>query len=117
MMLETIKQIALNTVESTKPTAFFVRTISTVNPLSIVFDQKITLDATKIIVPETLTKRTVKLEIEVKIEESEGHKHVVKVTEATLDGGLKVGDKVLLAREQGGQRYIIIDRVVTYDSD
>lgn len=116
-MLETIKQVALNAVESTKPAAFFVRTITSVNPLTIVFDQKITLDASRLIVPESLTKRKVKLEIEVETEETSRHKHLVRVKEAMLDGSLKTGDKVLLVREQGGQRYIIIDRVVTDDTN
>ncbi len=34
-------------------------------------------------------------------------KHVI-----TVYNGLKIGEKVLLARQQGGQKYIVIDRVM-----
>ena len=52
-------------------------------------------------------------ETEEETEAEQGHKHKIKgKKKITVDNSLKVGDIVLIAREQGGQRFIVIDKAV-----
>ena len=45
-------------------------------------------------------------------EPKDGHKHQIKGRKRiTIHNGLTVGEKVLLLRTQGGQNYVVIDRV------
>jgi len=82
-MLNTIKQTVLETLEAMKPVAVMIGTITKTNPLEVTIDQKLKPDADFLIVPEALAQKD-----------------------------LKVGDRVVLIRVQGGQQYLILDRVV-----
>ena len=82
-MLNTIQQTVLETLEAMKPVAVMIGTITKTNPLEVTIDQKLKPDADFLIVPEALAQKD-----------------------------LKVGDRVVLIRVQGGQQYLILDRVV-----
>lgn len=82
-MLNTIKQTVLETLEAMKPVAVMIGTITKTNPLEVTIDQKLRPDEDFLIVPEALAQKD-----------------------------LKVGDMVVLIRVQGGQQYLILDRVV-----
>jgi len=71
-------------------------TASAPDPLEISIDQKLILSADFLIVPESLMHLELHLQ---------GDPVVVRQ-------GLTVGDRVLLLRVQGGQRYVVFDRVV-----
>lgn len=68
------------------------------NPLTVTIEQKMTVEKEHLIVPESLTDYTVKCEID-------GSTKDLKVKNA-----LKTGDKIILLREQGGQRFLILDK-------
>jgi hypothetical protein len=42
---------------------------------------------------------------------SPSHKHAVGKIQITVHNGLVVGDEVILLRQQGGQKYIVVDRI------
>lgn len=86
-------------------------TVTKAYPLEVNVDQRFTIDADFLIVPESLTPYEISLQ----------HNHTTD-TGTTGDAltqpvvirrGLQVGDKVVLLRMQGGQKYLILDRVVS----
>lgn len=112
-LLVVIKQAALDAVENVKPTAFMFGTIEGTKPLRVKIDQKLVLDEVFLSLTRNVTKYTVDIELEEETESEQGHKHKVKgKKKITVDNSLKAGDVVLIAREQGGQRFIIIDKAV-----
>jgi hypothetical protein len=110
-MLNAIRQAALSAMEAGNPVAIMFGTVMKENPLEVNVDQRFTLDADFLIVPESLTAYEVDLQ----------HSHTS--TGGTTDDaltqpvvirpGLKVGDRVILLRMQGGQKYLIMDKVVS----
>lgn len=100
--LKVIKQAAVEAVEARNPVAICYGQVTSASPLNILVDQKMTLSSAQLVVPEHLTN----YEMDMKLK-SGGTKQTYIVYSA-----LKKGDKVLLVREQGGQKYIVIDRMV-----
>ena len=100
--LKLIKQAAVEAVEAGNPAAICYGQVTSVSPLKIFVDQKMTLGSAQLVVPEHLTDYDVDFKLK-----SGGTKQTYIV-----HGALKSGDKVLLVREQGGQKYIVIDRMV-----
>ena len=100
--LKLIKQAAVEAVEAGNPAAICYGQVTSASPLKIFVDQKMTLGSAQLVVPEHLTD----YEMDMKLK-SGGTKQTY-----IFYGALKKGDKVLLVREQGGQKYIVIDRMV-----
>lgn len=114
-LLAVIKQAALDAVESVKPAGFMFGTVVSSKPLKVKIDQKVTLEEAFLTLTRNVTKHATTVEVEWETEEAgqPEHKHKIKgKKKITVDNSLKNGDIVLIAREQGGQRFIIIDRVV-----
>lgn len=110
-MLDQIKRAAMEAIEAGSPVAIMFGTVTGVDPLEVSVDQRLSLDADFLIVPESLTRYEINLQ----------HAHTVPsggVTGEALPSlivirpGLQQGDRVLLLRMQGGQRYLILDKVV-----
>lgn len=113
-MLETIKQAAVDAVEAAKPAAFFFGKVESISPIEVRIEQKTVILARFLIVPEQFSRRTVHLQGEMQTETESGHQHTVRIDqEVAIASPLAVGDTVILARVQGGQRYLILDRVVS----
>ncbi|RJE84271.1 DUF2577 domain-containing protein [Paenibacillus sp. 1011MAR3C5] len=83
-MLELIKKAGAGAVEASNPVNILYGEIVSVHPLSVRVDQRFTLPAGFLILTESLALR-----------------------------GLEQGDRVLLLRMQGGQRYVVLDRTVS----
>jgi hypothetical protein len=81
-LIKLIKKAAIEAVNATNPAAVCFGKVTSANPLKIYVEQKLTLTAKQLVLAR-------------------------KVTENRL----VVGDEVILFREQGGQRYIVVDRV------
>lgn len=80
--IETIKKAALEAVEASKPCAVVFGTVASITPLKINVEQKLFLSDLQLI------------------------------KTAAVSGALQIGDKVLLLRVQGGQKYVIWDKVI-----
>ena len=85
-------------------------------------EQRITLSAEALILPKKFTDHTVKISgknIGDFYFSPDGssepvdppHTHAVGEIEITVRGGLKAGDKLILIRQQGGQKYLIFDLI------
>ena len=95
-----MKQIAVNAVENGKPADYCFGEVICKSPLQVSVEQKIILDTAQLILTRTVTE----FETEITIE---GKRHKIKV-----HNELEAGDKVVLLRQKGGQKFLIIDRVV-----
>ena len=82
-----VKKAALEAVEAIKPVAVVFGRVASVSPLSVRVDQKLALTRDMLTVAAG-TRR---------IEE--------------VQPGLQAGDEVILLRMQGGQKYIVVDRI------
>ncbi|MRN57033.1 DUF2577 domain-containing protein [Paenibacillus monticola] len=96
-MLDIIKKASLGAVGSTNPVAFSYGTVTSAVPLQIQIDQRFILSGPALVLPETVMES--KLELDGK--------------EIVLRRGLESGDRVLLVRMQGGQSYLVLDRLVS----
>ena len=100
-MISLIKQAAIEAVEQNSPTSITYGEVTSVNPLEINIDQKFSISKEFIF----LTSNVIDKETEITIDDGIKNK-------AVIFDGLKEGDEVLLLRAQGGQKYIILDRLV-----
>jgi hypothetical protein len=98
---EVIKKTAMEAVKAGDPSDIVYGTVASVNPVSIQIDQKLTLTKEFI----TLTSNVKDYEVYVSVDG--GAKQKMKVF-----NGLKKGDSVIMLKSQGGQKYVVIDRII-----
>ncbi|MBB6633565.1 DUF2577 domain-containing protein [Cohnella thailandensis] len=91
-LLQVIKQAGAGAVGASQPVAILTGTVVKIDPLEVTVDQRFTLMADFLIVPESLTE--------------------YKIEELLIRKRLETGDKLILLRVQGGNQYLILDRAV-----
>lgn len=128
-LLKTIKKAAVEAVNASNPASLMYGTVQSVSPLTIYVDQKLIIPESFIIVPEHLTDYETEItfdDADIKqiyttwnmgeTQESSQAKLSFKQPavkhKITVYNALKQGDKVLLLRQQGGQKFLVLDRVV-----
>ena len=113
-LLNAIKQAPTEANDASKPVQVCFGKVTSSSPLQILVDQKMTLGSAQLVVPEHLTDYEIEMTVkDWNTETSSNHTHPIKgKKKVVMHGALKSGDKVLLVREQGGQKYIVIDRMV-----
>lgn len=126
-LVEAIKQLATAAVNATKPMEFSFGIVDTSNPLTIRLNQKMLLSDEFLILTNAVKDHSVDITVSWNTLD-ETHKHengnqgkpTAEVThkhgirgrkKITIHNGLTAGEKVLLFRVQGGQNYVVIDRV------
>ncbi|HBG1037138.1 TPA: DUF2577 domain-containing protein [Clostridioides difficile] len=82
-LLQIIKKTAIDAVETSNPIRIVFGIIESISPLKVKIEQKLSIDDFFLIQTETFKRYTDK----------------------------KVGDKLVLIRMQGGQQYLILDRM------
>lgn len=96
---EGIKKLAMSAIENSQPCDVCFGTVSAVNPLAIqVEDLKMTLGASFVTVPDYLKDWTIQVTVD------------GKSGTGVLPWALKVGDRVILVKKAGGQKYVILGR-------
>lgn len=104
---EMIKRAAMDAVKASKPATILYGEVVTTSPLKIKVADNISLGREHLIVPERLTDYEVNMEYDEPVGDSFVHRRILY----TVRSALKVGDKVILVRDQGGQRFLIVDRL------
>lgn len=99
-MLETIKKAAMEAVAASAPTNVLFGIVEGVGPLQIRIDQKTILPAEFFVLTSNVRQR----KIIARAEQAESKNY-------TVDNTLHTGDKVLLLSQQGGQLYVILDKL------
>lgn len=128
---DSIKTIALNALEASKPSGIFFGTVTSVSPLKIQVEQKMTLGIEFLVLSSLVQDFTVSMTVDHQTEAETEHTHAVHDTYSgggssdptdhlheykgtksfRVHLGLKAGEKVILLRVQGGQQFIVLDRV------
>ena len=112
-MVELIKMAALGAVDESKPTAIIFGNVVSAVPLKINIDQKLTLNASQIILTNNVKDYEVEMTVEHITEESDNHTHAYKGKKKfKIHNGLVVGDQVIMLQMQGGQKFVVLDKVV-----
>lgn len=114
--LKMIKQASLDAVDNSKPVFIEFGTVTTVSPTSIMLEQKLTLTETQIVLCNGVKDYKVMVDMEWESGDTacQGVEHCHKIAgrkEMCIYNGLVVGEKVVLVRLQGGQKYLVVDRV------
>lgn len=117
-LTEVIKKAALEAVNATDPSAITFGTVVSIDPLEIYIDQKLILASEFIILTKNVTDYEITMSFDIETDSVEletepmEHSHNVGGTHTfTVHNALKVDDKVILLRQQGGQAYIVLDKI------
>lgn len=123
-LLNDIKIAALEAVSAACPCEIKFGTVASVNPLAVRLEQRITLSGGMLILPQKFTDHKIRISAGniadhyFTSDDNSGsepvkppHTHAVGEMEITVHGGLKSGDKLILIRQQGGQKYLIFDKI------
>lgn len=107
-MFDVIKQLALDVMEGHTYSGFCIGEIQTVNPLSVVLEDNLMIEERFLILSEYVTtfEERGKIRTWTSTEGDTWSEYRLEV-----DRELKVGEKVCLIKDNGGQRYFIIDRI------
>ena len=108
-----IKEAAMKAVEASKPSDFLFGKVTSASPLKITIEQKLTLGSTQLILTRNVTDYTTSVHIDWNTEQSDYHQHRIGgVQTMVVHNGLKAGEEVILLKKKGGQKYLVLDRVV-----
>lgn len=117
-----IKQGAQGAQDASKPCAVVFGTVTIAEPLTVNVEEKLTLSTAQLVLARGVTDYTTDMTVDHTTESTSGgsgesaysdHAHAyVGRKEFLVHHTLLVGDRVVLLRMQGGQRYVILDRVV-----
>lgn len=116
-----IQRIAVNAVNSSKPTAIRFGKVISITPLKIQIEQKLTLTEQFLILTRNVKDHKVFMTVDHVTENRSGgsgeasfssHNHEYKgKKEFTIHNGLIVGDEVIMIQIQGGQKFLVIDKL------
>jgi hypothetical protein len=121
-LLSTIKQASMAAMTASNPAAVMFGKITKIEPLEVNVDQRFILPTALLIVPESLIHYEIVMQHTHQYTDSTDSGSTTRTTQPALPDepivirrGLEIGDSVLLLRVQGGQKYVILDRVVSDD--
>ncbi len=114
-MIRLVKRAAVDAMQAMKPCNAVFGTVIKAVPLEIQVEQKLTLSAAQLILSRNVTRHEIEVELTPDVwatETESAHNH--KITgkrKLTLHNELKAGEKVILLRCEGGQKFIVLDRL------
>lgn len=123
-LVRLMKQAAMEAVKTSQPSNIVFGTVTSASPLKIQISSKITLEPEMLMLTRNVTEFETDITTVNWFTENtsggsgyalfESHKHELKGKKHIIvHNQLKSGEKVVLIKEQGGQRYIVLDRVVS----
>lgn len=120
-LLELIKRAAVDAVEASDPVRVIVGEVMKETPLEIKVDDFLTLDEDYLILCRDVTDYEVQMEVDHQVEKMSGgggdpafqsHVHKYKgIKTFKVLNKLKKGEKVIMVSTQGGQKYVVLDRI------
>lgn len=137
-LVDTIKEIALNANQSSKPCNWVYGTVVSVNPLQIRIQSTIILTESFLVLSNLVKDHYVDMTVSMQTENDAfmipdhthtgnmgsptdagnldvTHKHEIKHKIKVLQHyGLKAGEKVVLLQMAGGKQYFVLDRVTEH---
>lgn len=120
-IIETIKMAAVDAVIASNPAAIIFGTVQSKMPLKINIEQRLTLDESHLILTSLVSDFDVDMTVSHYTQSTSGgvgdssfasHSHAISGKKNfQVHLGLEVGESVILLQVQGGQKYIVLDRV------
>lgn len=120
-LVKVIKKAAVEAQYATKPVQVCFGKVTSISPLKIFIDQKLTLGKSQLILTRNVTDFITEISVSWSTENKGGgsgessfalHDHSISGRKKiTVHNGLVVGDDVILLRQQNGQKYIVVDRI------
>ena len=137
-LIDTIKKAALDAIDAHKPVFILYGTVTRENPLEINVEQKMTLRASQLILTRNVTDYTIEMTVNHWTENETDHTHnyfdqdtgmgalgsqhrnsqptihrhaYIGRKSFRVHNGLRLGESVILIRVQGGQKFVVIDKV------
>ena len=117
-----IKKASAEAMNNNSPMRFSIGIVDSISPLKISIDQKLLLTEEFLIVSKSLTDYEITMTMSHQTEFASGgsgdssfasHAHSISGTKTFMvHNALKVGDKVILLQDNGGQSYLVFDKVV-----
>jgi hypothetical protein len=104
-LVKIIKMAAADAVEATKPVYIYFGEVQQTSPLKINVEQRMILGEGQLVLSRNVTDY--KTTVTVDWASETGKKEI------TIHNGLVVSDEVILIRQQGGQKFIVWDRIAT----
>lgn len=101
-MIDAIKRISLDAVNASVPTDLRYGTVTKVNPIEIRVSSELILPQEVLMIPERMTDHYVVIDDD---ESKSGDRFVY------VHGALNINDKVIMIREQGGQKFLVLDKI------
>lgn len=138
-LVNAMKQAGLGATNASNPVNVCFGKVTSASPLKILVEQRITLGAAQLVLTRNVTDYDVDVTVDIDTDDvSDTHKHSVEfeITEGEpvladtndvesshkhsiigkkkmkVHNALQSGDEVILLRMQGGQKYIVMDKVV-----
>lgn len=99
-LVRTMQSISKNANLADYPADIMPGTVVSVSPLKIQVEKRFEITGDMIIVPEHLTDHEISVTVE------------TNTISIKVHGALKEGNRVQLIRQHGGQKFMIIDKVV-----
>jgi len=120
-LMKTIKRVALDAVNAAKPVEVCFGKVTDISPLKILVEQKMILGEAQLVLCRNVTDYNTYAAVEGVQSSSCAQTHpgkgasyagnAVDKIQITIYNGLAVGDEVVLLRQQGGQKYFVVDRI------
>lgn len=120
-LIEVLQHVARNAVEASSPVKLEFGTVVSISPLTVNVEQKKVLTSEFLTLCRNVTDYEVNMTVNHQTEKTAGgggdpafasHMHLYKGTKKfKVLNALKVGEKVAMIAMQGGEQYLIIDRV------
>ena len=121
LSVENAKRAAMQAVAASMPAGIYFGTVSALSPLKITVENKLVLEESQLVLTSLVQDFTLHMAVDHRTAETGGgsgdaafasHSHGYGGTKAFgVQLGLKMGEKVLLIRIQGGQQFVVLDRV------
>ena len=112
-LIESIKKISSGVKDTQEPVSIVYGSVISENPLKILTGQKMILDEKRLILADSVRKIEKTVEIDWNIGDDDGYGYDISgIRKMTEHNGLKTGEKVLMLKMQGGQKYVVLSRVV-----
>ena len=123
--LQVVKRAAVDAVRAMKPFEICFGQVTGISPLKILVDQKLPLEEKHLILTQNVTEYKTYISGgniknfyyrgepmgEDVVELEPPHVHAIGKVQITVHNGLAVGEEVILLRQQGGQKYLVLGRV------
>ncbi len=113
-LVKLLKKTAVDATDATKPANVCFGVVESANPLRIKVEQKMTLGDAQLVLCRNVTDYSVSVTTSGQTERSGEPSHAHSISgrkEITLHNALAAGEKVILLRQQGGQKYVVLDRI------